>query len=118
MSDGLTLECTILRKKIKPVTGAGLEHDKIERVIFCSDLRQIKGFKKRKHKHEVKTKRIKKTTLKQKMETSKPFMGNLSDLRERRSETQSRLSGFQKNKDSKAETSPVKIKIGSSQVQN
>ena len=95
-----------------------MEHDKIEKVIFCSDLRQIKGFKKRKHKHEVKTKRIKKTTLKQKMETSKPFMGNLSDLRERRSETQSRLSGFQKNKDSKTETSPVKIKIGQSQVQN
>jgi hypothetical protein len=52
------------------------------------------------------------------METSKPFMGSLSDLRERRSETQSRLSGFQKNKDSKTETSPVKIKIPPSQVQN
>jgi hypothetical protein len=97
MADGLTLECTILRKKIKPVGAVANvgEPEKIERVIFCSDLRQIKGFKKRKHKHEVKTKRTKKTSLKEKMQTSKPFMGNLSDLRtDKRSETQSRVSGY------------------------
>jgi len=76
-------------------------------------LRQIKGFKKRKHKNEVKTKRTKKTSLKEKMQTSKPFMGNLSDFRDRRSDTQSRLSGLNKNKDSRNEPSPVKIKIGS-----
>lgn len=64
-----SLECTILRKKIKPVNGTN--RDKIERVIFCSELRQIKGFNKRKHKHEVKTKRTKKTSLKEKMQTSK-----------------------------------------------
>ena len=42
MADGLTLECTILRKKIKPVAAGGGnqgETEKIERVIFCSDLR-------------------------------------------------------------------------------
>ena len=62
----------------------------------------------------MKTKRTKKTSLKEKMQTSKPFMGSLSDLRgDRRSETQSRISGYQKPKDAKAETSPVKIKIGS-----
>ena len=62
--------------------------NKIERVIFCSDQRQVKGFKKRKHKHEVKTKRTKKTSLKEKMQTSKPFMEALNNAK-RESETQS-----------------------------
>jgi hypothetical protein len=43
MADGLTLECTILRKKIKPVGGNANDNTenakKIERVIFCSDMR-------------------------------------------------------------------------------
>ena len=63
------------------------ENKAIDRVIFCSDPRQIKGFNKRKHKHEVKTKRTKKTSLKEKMQTSKPIM---DDMKERaRSETSS-----------------------------
>jgi hypothetical protein len=32
----MSLKCTILRKKIKPVSG---DKNKIERVIFCSDPR-------------------------------------------------------------------------------
>jgi hypothetical protein len=71
MDKEFSLECTILRKKIKPVNG---DREKIERVIFCSELRQIKGFNKRKHKHEVKTKRTKKTSLKEKMQTSKQMI--------------------------------------------
>lgn len=116
----LTLECTILRKKIKPVSDGNQEEEKIDRVIFCSDLRQIKGFKKRKHKHEVKTKRTKKTSLKEKMQTSKPFMSNLSDLRgaggDRPSETQSKISAGlpTKGNNKQGEQSPVKIKIGAS----
>ena len=89
-NDGLTFECVILRKKIKAVNqqsaaGEG-NQNKIERVIFCSDHRQIKGFKKRKHKHEVKTKRTKKTSLKEKMQTSKPFLETLNNAK-RESET-------------------------------
>lgn len=61
----MTLKCTILRKKIRSVSAG--EKEKVERIIFCSDPRQIKGFNKRKHKHEVKTKRAKKTSLKEKM---------------------------------------------------
>lgn len=64
----MTLSCTVLRKRIKPVSG----EDRVERVIFVSDPRQIKGFNKRKHKHEVKTKRTKKTSLKEKMQIAKP----------------------------------------------
>lgn len=66
----ITFKCEILRKKIKAVnqsTEQQQNNNKIERVIFCSDQRQVKGFKKRKHKHEVKTKRTKKTSLKEKM---------------------------------------------------
>jgi hypothetical protein len=82
----MTLECTILRKKIKPVNG---DKDKIERVLFCSDHRQIKGFNKRKHKHEVKTKRTKKTSLKEKMQTSKSMIFDGSDFRDRKSDSMS-----------------------------
>lgn len=86
----MTLKCTILRKKIKPVNGEADSADKIERVIFCSDPRQIKGFNKRKHKHEVKIKRTKKTSLKDKMQTLKPIIDDFKDRRER-SETSSML---------------------------
>jgi hypothetical protein len=77
----MSLKCTILRKRIKPVSG---EKNKIERVIFCSDPRQIKGFKKRKQKHDVKTKRIKKTSLNKKMQITKPLVE--SDYKDRKSE--------------------------------
>ena len=100
---GMTLSCKILRKKIKPVdsgnanasafqdeeskTGGGA---KFERIIFCSDPRQIKGFSKRKLKHDVKTKRTKKTSLKEKMQITKPMlMDDLKENRRRGSETSS-----------------------------
>jgi hypothetical protein len=54
--------------------GAAGEVEKVERVVFCSDPRQIKQFNKRKHKHEVKIKRTKKTSLKDKMQTSKHLL--------------------------------------------
>ena len=83
----MTLSCKILRKKIKPVessgnnegeseAGANENINKFERIIFCSDPRQIKGFSKRKLKHDVKTKRTKKTSLKEKMQISKPLMSD------------------------------------------
>ena len=86
LNEDLTLQCTILRKKIKSVNG---DKDQIERVLFCSDHRQIKGFNKRKHKHEVKTKRTKKTTLKEKMQSSKSLLESGGDHRDRKSESSS-----------------------------
>lgn len=74
---GMTLRCKILKKKIKGIEGP--DKGKVERVIFCSDQRQIKGFSKRKHKNDVKTKRTKKTSLKEKMQTSKLTYEDLKD---------------------------------------
>jgi len=55
------------------------------------------------------------------MQASKPFMSNLSDLRggDRPSETQSKISAGMptKGNNNKNESSPVKIKIGTSQGQ-
>lgn len=82
--EGHTLSVTILRKKIRPVdqnSVAPASERKIERVIFCSDLRQIKGFNKRKNKHEGKITRTKKTSLKDKMQTSKRLMEQSKALR-------------------------------------
>ena len=104
-----TMKCTILRKKIRPVNADKDEGRKFERVIFCSDPRQIKGFNKRKHKHEVKTKRTKKTSLKEKMQTSKPFLDDKKPpLRSGVSETSSVLLPSTTS----VLKEPVKIKIG------
>jgi hypothetical protein len=74
--------------------------------MFVSDPRQIKGFNKRKHKHEVKTKRTKKTSLKEKMQITKPMMDDLKDRA--RSETSSVI-----NKGHGRSGEPaLKIKIG------
>lgn len=84
---GSSLACTILRKKIKDMDAGDEESKKIERVIFCSDQRQIKNFNKRKNKHEGKITRVKKTSLKDKMHTSKQALDRL--MRDRKSETSS-----------------------------
>lgn len=99
----MTLRCKILKKKIKATEGPN--KDKVERVIFCSDQRQIKGFSKRKHKHDVKTRRTKKTSLKEKMQTSKLTM---EDLKDRKSDS----SSLMRHQFGKSDAGDLKIKIG------
>ena len=70
LQEGMTLKATILRKRIKPIGGSDAS---VDRVIFCSDPRQIKNFNKRKHKHETKSRRTKKTSLKEKMQAVRPM---------------------------------------------
>jgi len=77
LQEGGSLKCTILRKKIMKYVEEG-EPEQIEKIVFCSDPRQIKGFNKRKHKNEVKTSRNKKTSLKEKMQLQQ---ANLDELK-------------------------------------
>jgi hypothetical protein len=110
LSDGGSLKCVILRKKIKKtISEESKEGEEVERIIFCSDPRQIKGFNKRKHKHEVKTKRNKKTSLKEKMQLQK---ANFDDFKDRnpRSETSSLFR--QSRYGAPASGTDTKIKIG------
>jgi hypothetical protein len=93
INEGCSLACTILRKKIKNTDEADkpLEERKVDRVIYCSDLRQIKNFNKRKNKHEGKITRVKKTSLKDKMHSVKQALVNddQQSMRDRKSDTSS-----------------------------
>jgi hypothetical protein len=93
INEGSTLACTILRKRIRNTDEADkpIEERKVDRVIYCSDLRQIKNFNKRKNKHEGKITRVKKTSLKDKMHSVKQTIvtDDQHSIRDRRSETSS-----------------------------
>jgi len=119
INEGSSLACTILRKKIRNTDEGDkpLEERKVDRVIYCSDLRQIKNFNKRKNKHEGKITRVKKTSLKDKMHSVKQTLV-YEDLRDRRSETSSVFAVPQRGPSSQYGNqsidpgAPIKIQIG------
>lgn len=83
------MRTTILRKKIKPISAK--DASEVERVVFCSDPRQVKNFNKRKHKHETKSRRSKKTSFKEKVKAAKPLFDDGGGYREARESDTSSL---------------------------